>query len=153
MNLSEFLNEGLVATPLGAQTKTEAISGLVDLVAASGLTTSREQLLAAVLAREAQRTTGVGQGFAVPHAKCDSVTKLVVAFGRPATPVDFGSIDGKPVRLVALLATPTTETSRHLQALAALLRIVTQESVYANLLSAPDAKSFIEIIRQYEASL
>ena len=153
MKLSDFLDEKLVAVPQGAQTKGEAIAGLVDLVAAGGLTTSREQLFNAVMAREAQRTTGIGRGFAVPHAKCDAVTKLVVAFGRPATPVDFGSIDGQPVRLVALLVTPTGDTGRHLQALATLSRLVMNEPVYADLLQAKDAKSFVEIIRNHEETL
>jgi len=148
MNLTDHLPPDLIQVPLEAADKTEAITTLVDLLAQHGHTDARDQLLRAVIEREAQRTTGIGRGFAIPHAKCDAVKHLVVAFGRTAEGIDFGAVDEQPVRLIALLASPTNATSLHIQALAKLSRLVTKATVMEALLSAPDAKAFHEIIAQ-----
>ncbi len=148
MKLTDYLPRSLVLVPLQATTKEQAITILVDLLAAQGFTDKRDVVLRAVLDREAQRTTGIGRGFAIPHAKCDAVGKLVVAFGRPTEPIDFAAIDGRPVKLVALLVSPTHETSTHIQALAKLSRLVTNDRVLAGLLAAADADAFYRIITE-----
>lgn len=150
MKVSELLNEKLIAVPLDAGTKQEAITALVDRVAANGMAQNRDLLLSAVLAREAQRTTGIGRGFAVPHAKCEGIPNLTLAIGRTNSPIDFASIDGKPVSLIALLVSPPHQTGPHLLALAALSRIVINEGVFSKLLGSKDPAEFSAIIRAYE---
>lgn len=146
MKLTDHLPIELVKVPLDATDKTQAITLLVDLLAKEGLTDKRDQLLEAVLEREAQRTTGIGRGFAIPHAKCDAVKKLVIAFGRPTQPIDFAAIDGQPVGLIALLVSPTSETSTHIKALATLSRLVTNDKILTGLLQAEHADAFYDII-------
>jgi mannitol/fructose-specific phosphotransferase system IIA component (Ntr-type) len=146
MKLTDHLPPQLVKVPLLAKDKTAAITELVDLMISHGVSDDREQLLAAVLERESQRTTGIGRGFAIPHAKTDAVGRLVIALGRPAAPLDFGAIDGQPVRLIALLASPTKATSIHIQALAKLSRLVTNAAVMESLLSAASADRLHQII-------
>lgn len=136
MKLTEYLPPTLVKVPLDSTDKTGAITELVDLVVAQGLTNSRDALLKAVLDREAQRSTGVGKGFAIPHAKTDAVSRLVVVLGRTKSPIPFGAIDGRPVELIALLASPTNATSLHIQTLARLSRLVTNGSVLSRILAA-----------------
>ena len=148
MKLTEYLPPSLVVVPLRATDKSQAITELVDLLAEQGFTDGRDQLLDAVLEREAQRTTGIGRGFAIPHAKCDAVDRLAVAFGRAAEPIDFSAIDGQPVSLVALLASPTNATSLHIQALARLSRMVTNEAILDALLSAEDAAALHRVIAE-----
>ncbi|MBX3394258.1 MAG: PTS sugar transporter subunit IIA [Phycisphaerae bacterium] len=152
MKISDLLTESRIALPLAARTKRDAITSLVDLIAADGGVNKRDALLDAILLREAQRTTGVGHGFAIPHAKCDAVDKLVLAMGRPIEPIDFDAIDGKPVTLIALLAGPTSQTGPHLLALAALSRIVSAQNVFAQLVAAKSSAEFAEIIRRLENS-
>lgn len=152
MKISDLLTETRIAVPLAAKNKRDAITSLVDLIAADGGVKKRDALLNAVLLREAQRTTGVGRGFAIPHAKCDAVEKLVLAMGRPIEPIDFEAIDGKPVSLIALLAGPPSQTGPHLLALAALSRIVTDQNVFAQLVAAKTPAEFAEIIRRLEDS-
>ncbi len=151
MKLTDCLSLPLVKVPLEAKDKTEAITELVDLVADQGLTKTRDLLLEAVLEREAQRTTGIGRGFAIPHAKCDATDRLVIAFGRAAEPIDFAAVDGQPVSLIALLASPTNATSSHIQALAKLGRLVTNGAVLEGLLSAKTAEEFYNIIAENES--
>jgi fructose-specific phosphotransferase system IIA component len=146
MKLTEHLTPGLIKVPLAATDKLAAITEMVDLLIAGGVTTARDALLAAVLERENQRTTGIGLGFAIPHAKTDAVNRLVVAIGRTAKPIDFAAIDGKPVELIALLASPSNATSLHIQALARLSRMVTSAALLQKLLDAPTAQALYDLI-------
>jgi fructose-specific phosphotransferase system IIA component len=146
MKLTDYLPPSLVKVPLASRDKQSAITELVDLIHQQGLSSSRDALLQAVLEREAQRTTGIGRGFAIPHAKCESVSQLVIAFGRAAAPIDFAAIDGKPVQLIALLASPAGSTSLHIQALAKLSRLVTNGSVFEELLAATSAGELYDVV-------
>ncbi len=151
MKLTDYLSRPLVKVPLDAKDKTQAITELVDMVAEQNLTDARDLLLEAVIEREAQRTTGIGRGFAIPHAKCDAVDRLVISFGRAAEPIDFAAIDGQPVTLIALLCSPTNATSPHIQALARLGRLVTNATVLEGLLSAKTADEFYNVIAKADA--
>ncbi len=153
MKLSEYTSSNLILTALDVADKTRAIETLVDIVASQGGVADRGALLRSILEREQQRTTGIGRGFAVPHAKCTAVPRLVVAFGRPIKPIDFAAIDGKPVQLIALLASPLSETSNHIQALAKLSRLVTNEKTLSALLAAPDAAAFYSIISETDKNM
>lgn len=153
MKLSEFVTPALVKVPLAATDKVGAITELVDLLASSGLTRARDRLLAAVLERESQRTTGIGRGFAIPHAKCDAVDRLAMAFGRLSTPIDFAAIDRQPVSLMVLLASPTNAMGAHIQALARLSRMVTNEATLDALLSAQDSRAFYEALIRGDGAL
>ncbi len=146
MKLTDHLPRALIKVPLPATDKTQAITQLVDLLAEQSYTEQRDLLLQAVLEREAQRTTGIGRGFAIPHAKCDAVSKIVIAFGRPAEPIDFAAIDGQPVSLIALLVSPIHATSTHIGALTRLSRLVSNGAALEGLLSAADADEVYEII-------
>lgn len=150
IKLTNFMPPELVRVPLSALDKVQVITELVDLLAGNNWTNDRDRLLAAVLEREAQRTTGVGRGLAIPHAKTEVCPKLVVALGRTAAPVDFAAIDGKPVRLVVLLAGPLEQTGLHIQILARLSRMVTNEAILTELLNAPTAADVYNAIRKID---
>lgn len=151
MKLTEYLPPTLVKVPLDSTDKTGAITELIDLVASQHLTTSRDALLKAVLDREAQRSTGVGKGFAIPHAKIDAVSRLVVAMGRTKVPIPFGAIDGQPVELIALLASPTNATSLHIQTLARLSKLVMNGRALERILAAKTPEEFYAQIAASEA--
>ncbi|GJQ25387.1 MAG: hypothetical protein HBSAPP02_04190 [Phycisphaerae bacterium] len=146
MKLTDHLTPTLIKVPLAATDKKSAIAEMVDLLVQGGVTESRDTLLTAVMERENQRTTGIGLGFAIPHAKTDAVKTLVIALGRTAQPIDFAAIDGKPVNLIALLVSPSNATSQHIQALARLSRMVTSASLLQKLLDAPDARALYDLI-------
>lgn len=146
MKLTEHLTPALIKVPLAATDKKSAIAEMVDLLVQGGVTEARDTLLAAVMERENQRTTGIGLGFAIPHAKTDAVKGLIIALGRTAQPIDFAAIDGKPVNLIALLVSPSNATSQHIQALARLSRMVTSASLLQKLLDAPDAQALYDLI-------
>ena len=152
MKLTEYLSPATIQVPLVATDKMQAITKMVEMVVEQGLARNREELLAAVLERESQRTTGIGRGFAIPHAKSDAVGKLVLGFGRLAEPIDFASIDGQPVSLLAILVSPTNATTLHIQALARLSRMVTNEAILDSLLSAQSADAFYKVIAEHDGA-
>jgi PTS system fructose-specific IIA component len=146
--LAEHLDPRLIRIPLAARTKWDAITELVDLIAAAERTNDRGRLLEAVLARERQRTTAIGRGLAVPHAKCDACGELVVAVGLPAEPMDFDAIDRQPVRLVVLLASAMAQASLQIQVLAKVSRLVLDDTVFQRVTSATSPQALIDVVRE-----
>ncbi len=127
MRLSDILKIQDIKVPLVAKDKKGAIAELVQVLADAGEVKDCKTLLNSVLEREATRTTGIGNGLAIPHGKCSGVDHLVVAVGKPAEPIDFDAIDKRPVNLIVLLASPPDQTGPHIQALARISRLMNVE--------------------------
>ncbi|HSZ57127.1 MAG TPA: PTS sugar transporter subunit IIA [Tepidisphaeraceae bacterium] len=153
MRLTEILKPANIKLPLNAKTKTEAIGELVDVLGASGEVTDSKKVLDSVLERESTRTTGIGNGLAIPHGKCNGVNHLVMAIGRPATPIDFQAIDGRPVTLIWLLASPPDQTGPHIHALARISRLMTIERFRQALVAAQTPQQLYDAIVQQENAL
>jgi fructose-specific phosphotransferase system IIA component len=152
MRLTDILSPSCVKVPMTATDKKSAIAEMVDVVAAAGKLSDRELMLRATLEREGTRTTGIGNGLAIPHGKCAAVTELVMAMGKPAAPIDFESIDGKPVSLVIFLASPPDRTGPHIQALARISRIMTDQKFRSAIEKAATATEVYELIASYEST-
>ena len=129
MILSQVIDIKSIKTPLVGIDKKSVIAELVDLVSGNGLIASRDGVFNAIMERENIRSTGVGKGFAIPHCKTMLVDEIILAFGRCSVPVEFDSIDKEPVKLIALLISPTSKTGEHIQALAGISRIITTTGV------------------------
>src|SRR5262249_655789 len=127
MNLLDILTIDCIKAPLASADKKGVISELVDVLAAAGRVRDPQALKEAVWTREQTRTTGTGHALAIPHGKSTGIATLAMAIGRPAKPMDFAAIDGKPVRLIVLLASPPDKTSDHIQALARISGLMNVE--------------------------
>lgn len=105
-----------VTLALEAETKADAIRELCGLLASSGALTpvKAEALGDEVLTREAEGTTGIGAGVAVPHAKTALVSEMIVAVGVSRAGLDFASVDGDPVSVVFLIAAPPDRAAEYL---------------------------------------
>jgi len=148
MNLSEILTVECVLAPLSATDKQTAINELVDLLATNDKVKNAEGLKDAVWSREQTRTTGIGHGLAIPHGKCDCITKPTLAIGRPSTPMEFESMDSQPVELIVLLASPTSSTREHIEALASVSRIMNNPTFRDEIYQANDAKEIYDLLIQ-----
>ena len=153
MRLTEILKPQNIKIPLAASVKTDAIAELVELLSTNGDVTDSKKVLEAVLDRESTRTTGIGQGLAIPHGKTAGTKDLVMAIGKPAQPIDFQSIDGKPVTIIWLLSSPLDKTSSHIHALARISRLMTIDKFRQSLASAKTGQEMFEIISQQESQL
>src|SRR5436305_2231304 len=153
MRLTEILKPQNIKIPLEASTKSEAIGELVTLLAGNAEVNDAKKVLDAVLERESTRTTGIGNGLAIPHGKCTGTDHLVMAIGRPKTPIDFQAIDGRPVNLIWLLTSPPDKTGPHIHALARISRLMTIEKFRQALLAAQTGQEMFDIIKQQESTL
>jgi fructose-specific phosphotransferase system IIA component len=153
MRLTEIIQSGSVKVPLVAAAKQDAIFELVDVLAEQSGISKRQELKDAVWQREMTRTTGIGHGIAIPHGKCRGCDRLSMAIGRLAEPIDFKAIDGKPVELIILLASPLDQTGPHIQALARISRILTDDKARAQIKQAPTSQLLYETLIKYDAEL
>jgi fructose-specific phosphotransferase system IIA component len=150
MKLSEIVTVGCIKAPLEATGKQGAINELVDCLAAAGKVKQPAALKEAVWTREMTRTTGIGLGLAIPHGKSPGVENLAIAIGKPASPMEFQSIDAKPVKLIILLASPPDKTSDHIQALAHISRLMNLEEFRHQVYSATTPAQIFELIKAQE---
>jgi len=139
MILTQILQPDYIKVPLASRDKEAAITELVDLLHANGLLLNRDDALEAILTRERTQSTGTGAGIAIPHGKCNAVKELVVAIGIAHEPIEFNSIDGRPVRIFILLLSPVDQTGPHIQALAAISRLMLNNQLRQKLEKATTA--------------
>jgi len=150
MNILDVLSPQAIKVPLEATEKKAAIDELVDLLGSNGQITDSEGLKEAVWEREQQRTTGIGEGLAIPHGKSSCSSKLIMALGRPAEPIEFNSVDKKPVRLIVLLASPPDKTTDHIQALGKISRLMADKDFREKTFAAETAEAMYALIEQAE---
>ncbi len=151
MRLTDMLNPQCLRVPLEAANKQEAIYQLVDLLCEQLQIAARDELKDAIWQRELTRTTGIGHGVAIPHGKSTGCHRLAMAVAKPAKPLDFGSIDGKPVDLIILLASPPDQTGPHIEALATISRMLQDQAFHAAVKKASTAQELYELFTQHEA--
>jgi PTS system nitrogen regulatory IIA component len=147
--LSQLLAPDRVRVPLTSRDKPSVLRELVDLlVRSSG--GSPDDILHAVREREACQSTGFGHGVAIPHALSPSLPALALVAGQTAAPIDYGALDGDPVRLFFLLAGPEAMAGAQVRALARIARLVRQEGVRGRLLGAGTPEAFCQVVREVE---
>jgi nitrogen PTS system EIIA component len=122
MDISDFLTPDRVILEARPRDKAQLIGEIARNFARSVPALKRETVETALVAREQLGSTGLGGGFALPHARIEGLTGFVGLFMRLAKPIDFDSIDGKPVSLVFVLLIPFESETPHVAALAAISR-------------------------------
>jgi len=150
MILTQILQPNCVKVPVENKDKEAVITELVDLLDANGLLLDRDVALDAVLTRERTRSTGTGAGIAIPHGKCNAVKELVMAIGIAHEPIEFESVDGKPVKILILLVSPADQTGPHIQALASISRLMLNEEFKQKLEQAASADEVYELLNDTE---
>lgn len=152
MKISDILTEDLVVAGLKGSSKNDIIDAMVDLVALSPKVLDREKVRGAILERERIMSTGVGNGFAIPHGKTDAVSEIVAAFAVTEEEIDYDSLDEKPVRLVFLLVGKDNLVGPHIKLLSRISRLMNKEEFRKRLLTTSSPAEIIDLFRQEEAS-
>ena len=152
MKISDILTENLVATGLPGNTKNEVIDAMIELVASSPKVMDKEKVRQAIFEREEIMSTGVGNGFAIPHGKTEAVSDIVAAFAVTAQPIDYQSLDEKPVRLVFLLVGKDNLVGPHIKLLSRISRLMNKEEFRRRLLDLKSPREILEAFRQEEAT-
>lgn len=151
MKILDILDPRAIKVPLVSTGKREIIRELVDVLADTGLVSDRDELDRVVWEREQQRSTGIGEGLAIPHGKSNTTERLIMAIGKPAQPVDFQSADMKPVRMVVLLASPPQRTADHIQALGRISRLMSDAAFRAETYQAESAEALHQLLVDADA--
>ena len=150
MRITDLLDARSILLDASPKSKSEALDQIVDLMVKSEKINDKEAYRKQVYAREEESTTGIGEGIAIPHGKCDAVTKPGLAAMVVKDGVDFDSLDGEPVTLMFLIAAPNTEDNVHLEVLSRLSMLLMDESFKQNLLKAKTVEEFLAVVDRAE---
>ena len=150
MKIGDFLCTKAVLTDLKADSKPEVIQELVMTLVNAGVIDKKNKpkLVEILMAREALGSTAIGQGIAIPHGKCEFVTKLVAALGVSKQGIDFDSLDGEPAYIFFLLVAPIDSAGPHLKALAKISHLLKDKYFRENLKASKDEKAILKLIAQ-----
>lgn len=150
MRLTDYLHLERIRLPIKAVNKRQAIEELAGLLSADGSLQTPERAVRAVLRRERTRSTGIGSGIALPHARTTSAEELLIAFGRTESPIDFQSVDGERADLIFLVLGPKAVTAMMIQALARITRLMGNERIRDQLRGASTPLELHAIIARHD---
>lgn len=146
MKISDILAPDAILHNIKVKSKKQLLTELADL-AASKTKLEETVILDALIERERLGTTGIGQGVALPHTRLPKLKKIFCGFAT-CEPVDFDSVDGKPVDMAFVLLVPEEAGADHLKALARLSRLLRQEETVVALRQAKSAKELYNLVVQ-----
>ncbi|MDR6122776.1 PTS system fructose-specific IIC component [Bacillus sp. SLBN-46] len=150
MKITELLSKNTILLNIEGNQKEETINQLVDVLLKADKISDASEFKAAILKREEQSTTGIGDGIAIPHAKTKVVKEAAIVFGKSASGVNYESLDGKPAHLFFMIAAPEGANNTHLEALAKLSGLLMKAEVRYELLKATTPEEIIETINRYD---
>ncbi|MBM4761250.1 PTS fructose transporter subunit IIABC [Bacillus sp. B15-48] len=150
MKITKLLTKDTICLSINGSEKLDAIEDLVNVLDSAHILSDRQMFKEAILKREEQSTTGIGEGIAIPHAKTTAVKQAAIAFGRSTDGVDYESLDGQPAHLFFMIAAPDGANSTHLEALSRLSSILMNEEVRNQLLEAKTEQDVLTIIDHYD---
>lgn len=146
IELHALIQPDCIMHPLTADDPHGVIRELVQLLHDRNLIADAEETADAVWAREQQRSTGIGEGLAIPHGRCASLKRVVAAVGWAAAPIDFKAPDDKPVQLIVLIVSPPDDTTNHVQALGAISRKLGHASVRQAAMNSASSEALHDIL-------
>lgn len=152
MRITDLLDKRSISLNGAPKNKQEALDQMVALMVKSGKINDEEAYRKQVYEREEESTTGIGEGLAIPHGKCDAVTRPGLAAMVVKDGVDFDSLDDEPVSLIFLIAAPNTKDNVHLDVLSKLSMLMMDEDFADSLRNANSVDEFLDIIDKADSA-
>jgi PTS system fructose-specific IIC component/PTS system nitrogen regulatory IIA component len=150
MFLSEVFPLECIKVGLEAEDKEEVFEELVDQFCRGTKNNAREEILEALLEREAKMSTGIQRGIAIPHGKTNAVERACGVLGISKKGIDYDALDGKPVYLLFMILAPPLDSEKHLRLLKRMAELLDNPQFYTDLLAQDDAKGAYGVIKKYE---
>ena len=150
MRLSERFVDNCILINSASDTKEAILNELVDTLCNAYKLEHRDEIFEAVWNREQSRSTGIGCGLAVPHAKIDYVDRMCMVAATVEKGLDFQSFDGEPVYLIILIVSPGNTVGPHLKALSSVSRLLADGTVRKDLIESKTPSEFLTILRAAE---
>lgn len=155
ISLVDLLSPERVVPEMKASDHWEAIEELVDhLVEHAQLPeASRNSVMASLKAREDQRSTGIGNGVAIPHCFSEDIEEVIMVFAKSSEGIDFCALDRAPVHFVVLFVVPKSQYTLHLKTLAAIAKILNSAETRDSLSAAGDVDSILSVLSEKCATI
>lgn len=150
MKITDLLTKESIDLNVKASNKKDVIEKAVDLMQHNGNIKDKAEYLKLVMKREEEGTTGVGEEIAIPHGKGEVIAKPGLAAMVIPDGVDFESLDGKPIKLLFLIAAPDNKENVHLEVLSRLSTLLMDEKFRKELINAKTKEEFLKIIEKAE---
>jgi PTS system fructose-specific IIC component len=153
MKITDLLTEATIILSLESHSKETVIDELIDKLNSAGKLNDKEAYKKAILARESQSTTGIGEGIAIPHAKTNAVSQPAIAFGRSTEGIDYESLDGQNAHLFFMIAAYEGANNDHLQTLSRLSSFLMDPEFRTKLESAVTKEDILQAIDSKEKEM
>lgn len=150
MKVTDILKKEFIISDLKGSQKDEVINELLTLFVNDKRISDIEKVRESVLERERIMSTGVGKGFAIPHGKTSAISEIIAAFGKTTLPVEYQSLDNKPVNLVFLLVGKDNLVSTHIKLLSRISRMMSKDDFREQLLNASSSEEIFELFKKEE---
>ncbi|MBF7147713.1 PTS fructose transporter subunit IIABC [Bacillus toyonensis] len=150
MKITELLKRDTVIMNLTASNKEAVIDELVEKLSGANRLNSKTEFKEAILKRESQSTTGIGEGIAIPHAKTKAVKQPAICFGRSVSGINYKSLDGQPAHLFFMIAASEGANNTHLETLSRLSTLLMDEGFRKQLLEAKDEEELLRLFDEKE---
>lgn len=153
MKITQLLTKHTIILDLDAHSKQEVLTELIGQLDQAGNLLDKEKFTQDILAREAQSTTGIGDGIAIPHAKSAAVQVPAIAFGRSISGIDYDSLDGQPAHLFFMIAASEGANNDHLDALSRLATFLMDENFRNKILAATSVEEVLNAVTNKETEV
>ncbi|MBZ4221514.1 fructose-specific PTS transporter subunit EIIC [Bacillus wiedmannii] len=150
MKITELLKRDTVIMNLTASNKEAVIDELVEKLDGANRLNSKAEFKEAILKRESQSTTGIGEGIAIPHAKTKAVKQPAICFGRSVSGINYESLDGQPAHLFFMIAASEGANNTHLETLSRLSTLLMDEGFRKQLLESKDEEELLRLFDEKE---
>jgi PTS system nitrogen regulatory IIA component len=151
MQISSFIHPDLIISELSSRDKEGVLGELAENIAGFSPNLSSKELIAILKEREKLGSTGIGEGFAIPHGKLRNLERIIISFGRSRPGIPFDSMDGKPAHYFFVLVAPENSAGDHLKALGKISRFIKNSVFKEGLAKAEDRETLERLIREQDA--
>jgi fructose PTS system EIIBC or EIIC component len=150
MKICDVLRADKIIPSLKGKEKFDVINELTNLFKDDPRVKDLDEMRNAVYEREKIMSTGVGKGFAIPHAKTNAVNEIVAAFGKLDESIDFQALDEQPVNLVFLLIGKENLSGPHIKLLSRISRMMNKDEFRSSLAKAKTAEEIYTLFEEEE---
>jgi len=146
VKIQDILQKNGILTNLEATDKIELLTQMGKYLASLYDIKDQDLIVRKILDREAEMSTGIGYGIAIPHARIDGIDRVYMIAGRSVKGIDFNAIDEQPIHLIFMMLSPSNASSQYTHILSSLSRVMSYEELRNNLIETEDADTFLSTI-------
>ncbi len=150
MRIQDILSKNAIIMNLDASNKIELLTQMAKYLSSLYDLKDQDRVVQKILDREAEMSTGIGFGIAIPHGRIEGIDRVYIIAARSVKGIEFDAIDEQPVHLIFMMLTPVNTSNPYTQILSSLSRIMSYEEIRQSLIKTDDPETFIGIIARGE---